>query len=80
MTYLAHVKHGEIVLDEPVALPEGSAVSISLLPASKALPEANDEECPTLYEQFKDIIGIAEGLPTDFAVNHDHYIHGAPKR
>lgn len=24
--------------------------------------------------------GIAKGLPTDFARNHDHYIKGAPKR
>ena len=25
--------------------------------------------------------GLAvDGLPSDFSVNHDHYLHGAPKR
>lgn len=24
--------------------------------------------------------GTAEGLPDDMAENHDHYIHGTPKR
>ena len=27
-----------------------------------------------------EIAGTAEGLPADFAENHDHYLHGAPKR
>jgi hypothetical protein len=31
-------------------------------------------------EVLKDLIGAAEGLPKDMAENHDHYIHGAPKR
>ena len=24
--------------------------------------------------------GKAEGLPTDLSENHDHYLHGAPKK
>jgi hypothetical protein len=28
----------------------------------------------------EDWIGSIDDLPEDFAVNHDHYIHGAPKR
>lgn len=24
--------------------------------------------------------GIMEGLPADFSENHDHYLHGTPKR
>ena len=27
-----------------------------------------------------EIAGTAEGLPSDFAHNHDHYLHGAPRR
>jgi hypothetical protein len=27
-----------------------------------------------------EIAGTAEGLPPDFAENHDHYLHGAPKQ
>ena len=27
-----------------------------------------------------EIAGTAEGLPPDFAENHDHYLHGTPKQ
>lgn len=27
-----------------------------------------------------EVAGTAEGLPSDFAHNHDHYLHGAPRR
>ena len=26
------------------------------------------------------LAGAAKGLPEDFAANHDHYLHGLPKR
>ena len=60
-------------------IPEGAAVEVEL---HEAKPAAEPEvtEIPTLYERYKDIIGIAEGLPEDFAMNHDHYIHGTPRR
>lgn len=31
-------------------------------------------------EALLEIAGTAEGLPPDFAENHDHYLHGAPKQ
>ena len=34
----------------------------------------------TLAERDAAIIGIAEGLPPDLAAEHDHYIHGTPRR
>ena len=27
-----------------------------------------------------EVAGTAPGLPPDFAHNHDHYLHGAPRR
>ncbi len=72
MTYRGRVKNGVIVLDEPMTLPEGAEVEVS--PTSQDLSE------PTWAEVFKDLIGKAEGLPPDMARNHDHYIHGAPRR
>jgi len=27
-----------------------------------------------------EVAGTATGLPSDFAHNHDHYLHGLPKR
>jgi hypothetical protein len=34
----------------------------------------------TIGEALLEFAGTAEGLPRDMARNHDHYIHGAPRR
>jgi hypothetical protein len=34
----------------------------------------------TLSEALLEFAGVAEGLPADMAENHDHYLHGVPKR
>jgi hypothetical protein len=31
-------------------------------------------------EALLEVAGTAEGLPADFAHNHDHCLHGAPRR
>lgn len=31
-------------------------------------------------EALLELAGTAQGLPGDFAHNHDHYLHGAPRR
>ncbi len=72
MTYRGRVRNGVIVLDPPVTLPEGAEVQV--------VSGADGDAIPSLHERLKDVIGIAEGLPSDMADNHDHYIHGAPKR
>jgi len=74
MTLRGHIRNGTLVFDEPPALPEGAAVEVDLRPVG------HDESGPTLYERLKDVIGTAQGLPHDMAENHDHYIHGTPKR
>jgi hypothetical protein len=71
MTYRGHVQNGVIVLDGDSQLAEGTKVEIQPIAAS---------DNPTLADRFANIIGKAEGLPVDFAENHDHYIHGAPKK
>jgi len=76
MTYKGHVRNGVVVLDEPVDLREGDEVSVEV---TRRGPET-EADAPTLYEQLKDVIGIAEGLPPDAALNHDHYLYGLPKR
>ena len=78
MTYRGHVKNGVVVLDEPAELPDGMAVVVT--PVDGSAPAASDEErMPTLSERLKDVIGTVEG-PPDLADNHDHYLHGAPKK
>lgn len=71
MVYTGRVKQGVIVLDPPVELPEGIQVRVEAVEVS---PQR------TLAERFADVIGAANDLPEDMAENHDHYLHGAPKR
>jgi hypothetical protein len=79
MTISGHVENGQIVLDEPVPLADGMKVRVELLPANSERP-SEDEQMPTLYERHKSFIGIIDDLPSDFARNHDHYLHGQPKK
>jgi len=69
---------GAVVIDTPGALPEGAKVEIHIVTPPRV--EAADREIPTLYERYKDFIGKATDLPADFAAQHDHYIHGTPRR
>ena len=72
MEYRGKVSNGIIVLDGDVALREGAAVKIVV--------EEPSGEFPTLAERFKNVTGKAVGLPPNLAENHDHYVHGQPKK
>jgi len=71
MAYRGHVENGVVVLDEPVKLPEGAVVRVEL---------AEEAKGRTLADRLRDVIGIVQGMPSDLAENHDHYIHGKPKK
>ncbi len=73
MAYPGHVRNGVVVFDEPVRLPEGAAVRVTVAEEDEA-----SKRLPTLAERLRDVIGIIEG-PPDLAANHDHYAHGKPK-
>ena len=78
MGYRAHVENGTVVLDEPVNVTDGTRVSVVVLDAP---PDEEVEDHPrTDYDRLKHLIGKAEGLPSDLAENHDHYLHGRPKK
>jgi hypothetical protein len=70
MTYRGHIENGSVVLDDVVVLPEGTRLRV------EPLAEAGK----TLAERFGDLVGCISDLPADMAQNHDHYIHGTPKR
>jgi hypothetical protein len=73
-TYLGEFRDGVVVFEgTPPALPTGTRVRI--VPV-----EVDVQSTPTLAERLKSVIGIAKGLPVDLAEQHDHYIHGTPKR
>jgi hypothetical protein len=85
MTINGHVENGKIVLDEAVALTEGMKVRVEIVApagdsAANQRESVEEDDGPTLYERMKPLIGIIKDGPPDFARNHDHYIHGTPKK
>ncbi len=72
MTFDGIVRNGTIVLEQGATLPEGTRV--------KVVADTHEAESqPTLIGLLK-LAGMAKDLPADFAAQHDHYIHGTPKR
>lgn len=76
MTYRGTVKQGVVVLEAGAALPEGADVTVTEVPR----PAAEPASAPTLGEWLMQYAGAVKGLPSDFARNHDHYIHGTPRK
>jgi hypothetical protein len=68
------VRNGKIEPDPPKELPEGARVIVT--PKAE---NAHSESSPTLLSLMK-LVGTCDDLPVDFAEQHDHYIHGTPKR
>lgn len=62
MTYRGHVKNGQITLDEPAELPEGSEVQVALV------DRASDDLNAILLRHA----GKGRELPSDLAANHGH--------
>jgi hypothetical protein len=82
MTLSGYVHNGSIVLDPQFALPEGAAVRVEIVevqPSGEHIAPATNEP-PSLLERLGDVVGAIDDLPTDAALNHDHYLYGAPKR
>ena len=73
MVYRGKVEKGVVVFQQPPNLPDGTEVVVEAV-------ENKAKKRPTLAEQFADVIGTVPDLPPDMAAQHDHYLHGAPKR
>ena len=65
------IRNGTIVLDHPPVLPEGARVEVVVKPTA--------QEPPTFIDLLE-FAGCMPDMPPDFAAQHDHYIHGTPKR
>ena len=72
MSITATVENDTIKL--PVHVPDGTRVEITLPEPS---PPGGTGNALAWMEEF---VGIIDTLPEDFAAEHDHYIHGTPKR
>lgn len=66
------VTNGVVVFDGAATVPDGTRVRVAV----PALPEAVTPTGRMLLRHA----GRAKGLPPDMALNHDHYLHGMPKR
>ena len=77
MSFEGVVQNGVVVLQGGEILPEGTFVRVEPIPAK--ITQSSAGERPTL-EWLLAFAGTANDLPADMALNHDHYLHGAPKR
>lgn len=85
MSITATVENGTIKLPPDVHWPDGTRVRVEAVKrAEQKRPgeaETKDEKPrSTLAERYAPFIGIVTDAPEDLAENHDHYIHGTPKR
>lgn len=72
--YFGIFKDGVVLPDLPISLPNGTKVRIELIDREKV------EEISCLIADLKALAGTAIDLPADLARNHDHYLHGTPKK
>lgn len=72
MSYPGIIINGLVVLDGDTKIPEGTRVTVTI----------GTEQDPgeTLQEVLMKYAGCMSGLPIDMAEQHDHYLHGIPKR
>jgi hypothetical protein len=76
MSYTGTVKNGVVVLPEEVKLDEGTRVRVE--PITK--PGRQPRAASPLGKMLLQFAGKAKGLPPDMARNHDHYLHGLPRK
>ena len=79
--FVAHSDGKVIVPDEPVELPEGKQLQVSIEVAEAEADALPDDTRPLWLQKALDLSKkMPKGLPRDLAEQHDHYIHGTPKR
>ena len=71
MSFERTIVNGTVVFDEPPALPEGTRVDVVM--------QTPVESQPTLSGLLK-FAGRIKEMPADFSAEHDHYLHGTPRR
>lgn len=82
MTYRGKVERGIVVLEEGAMLPEGTELTV--VPADAGVGEPARGPEVSVWTKMVELARWAESqpcdLPEDLAENHDHYLHGLPKR
>ena len=70
-------RQGTVVFETPPPLPEGVRVRVEAVPTTDEDITADSGGTLTALLKYA---GVVKDLPPDMARNHDHYIHGSPKR
>ena len=71
MTIQGTVRDGTVVLDTKAVIPNGTRVQV--------IVSDDNGSAPSLLALLE-IAGTVNDLPSDMALNHDHYLHGRPKK
>jgi hypothetical protein len=71
MTLEGTFQNGVVVLDHPQNLVEGQRVHVVVV---------EREEQQSTLAGLLELAGTVDDLPADMARNHDHYLHGQPRR
>ena len=66
------VSNGTVVFDQPCIVPNGTKVTVHIEPSA--------DGPATVGKRLLKHAGTVSGLPEDMAEQHDHYLHGTPKR
>ena len=74
------VQNGVVVLPPGVSLPEGSIVHIVPQTHAVQTPDEPGNIWDDLVALAEEVESLPCDLPEDLAINHDHYLYGAPKR
>ena len=67
------VTNGVVVLNGGPTVPDGTQVQV-------VIPVDPETAASPLGRVLLKYAGRAKGLPADMAAQHDHYLHGTPKR
>ncbi len=73
MSYTGTVEKGMVKLPPDAVFPNGTKVRVEAIE-----PAAADRTM--LVEELRAIAATMPELPADWAAQHDHYLHGTPKR
>jgi hypothetical protein len=76
MEYRGRVQGGVVVLEPGAVLAEGTPVRVT---AEQPTAEPSKHGV-TVGQRLMRYAGALKGLPSDLARNHDHYIHGTPRK
>ncbi|MBI5771967.1 MAG: hypothetical protein HZA93_29610 [Verrucomicrobia bacterium] len=78
MVLLGKVSNGTVILPPNSRLAEGTEVEVRPRPSLDSI--ALSGAVADLTDELVSLAAQTRGLPADLAAQHDHYLHGQPKR